>query len=88
MIAGGISLSVSKEHSDKVEETDDRVVFDKVQQTWGSDLIEIELAIDDDLAVAMFCFTSVFCMPSAAYCRVLNVQAGRSYQFVNGSRRH
>lgn len=36
VVAGGITLSVSKEHSDKVEEVDDRVVFDQVQQTWGS----------------------------------------------------
>lgn len=36
VVAGGITLSVSKEASDKVEEVDDRVVFDKVQQTWGS----------------------------------------------------
>merc|ERR1719163_6727 len=36
VVAGGITLSVSKEHSDKGDEEDDRVVFDKVQQTWGS----------------------------------------------------
>ena len=34
--ASGAVLHVPKEHSDKVEEVDNRVKFDKVQETWGS----------------------------------------------------
>ena len=34
--ASGAVLHVPKEHSDHVEEVDNRVKFDKVQETWGS----------------------------------------------------